>query len=91
MEPKKAAVIAAQYLKDLIPPTDQILVEEIEKVEDNPPYWLITLSHSPVYGSQANMTLAALSGVAPNRRDYKEFKINDNTGEVISMKIRKFS
>lgn len=72
---KQAADIASQYLISLFPnKAFSIQLEEVELSEDGK-YWYITLSFKerPVSGF----------------KNYKLFKINAETGQVHSMKIRK--
>ncbi|MEZ6928093.1 MULTISPECIES: hypothetical protein [unclassified Aeromonas] len=52
-----------------------ISVEEVERETD---YWLITLSFAPKSFSITN----------PAAKEYKQFKVDLNSGEVLSMKIR---
>jgi hypothetical protein len=59
-----------------------LAVEEIEKSDDDR-YWLITLGYTMPRGA---LPLSALGANAP--RSYKLIKINAETGEPISMKIR---
>ena len=76
---KEAAKRAAQFYEDLLgemvfPAT----LEEVEKVtHDGHVYWYITLS-MPV------LALEVLTG----RKEYKLFRVDAETGEVESMKIR---
>ena len=76
IDAKKAAAIAAQYYRDISLEEAELTIEEIEFEEAG--FWLITLG---IYNSY---------GLAMGRRpsNYKRFKIDANTGEVKSMKIR---
>jgi hypothetical protein len=77
---KQAADIASQYLLSLFAdknPTN-VQLEEVELSEDEK-YWLITLSF---------MEQSPLSPIIPRKKSYKLFKINADTGQVQSMKIR---
>lgn len=71
---KEASEKSAEYLNDLrgIPNYD-IQLEEVELSPDEK-YWLVTLSFP--------------SGYLGNVRNYRIFKVNAETGEVLSMKIR---
>ncbi len=70
---KEAARIAIHYFQDLYGDKYPIVtLEEIELLEDEP-FWLITLGY-------AKSELYDLK--------YKELKIHNQSGEVISMKIR---
>ena len=79
---KEAAEKAAEYFTDLY--HDQftnVLLEEAErKVERTGRYWLITLG----YDRPSNLPQFARKG----SRAFKVFKVDGETGEVISMKIR---
>jgi len=78
---KEAAKKAAQYFTDLYQSQfTNVLVEEIEQTGR---YWFITL------GYDLPNVFNALTQFAANRpRGFKVFKIDADTGEVISMKIR---
>jgi len=83
VDAKTAVNIAAKYLTDIIKAdSEYILVEEIEQIDEDDPVWLVTISYiepssSSHYFGQTN-------------RLYKEFKINRDNGDVISMKVKKF-
>lgn len=83
MDVKEAAKLASDYFNGLY--ADQALsnvqLEEVELTEDGK-YWLITLSY-PVQPGTTSFIFDT------NKRKYKVFKINAETGEVQSMKIRK--
>ena len=68
----RTAVKYVQEFQDYLPGTD-IRLEETEYAE--PGFWLITLSFSD------NVPFAP-------SRNYKEFRIDANSGEVLSMKVR---
>jgi len=57
-------------------------VEEVEK-SDNDQYWLITLSYL-----RKPTGMEQVVGALKRERSYKSFKVNAETGEVISMTIR---
>lgn len=82
LDVKEAAQKASEYFAGLY--SDQKLpnvqLEEVELSEDDK-YWLITLSY-PVPPE-----LAALN--FNYKRKYKVFKIDRDTGQVLSMKIRR--
>ena len=59
----------------------ELRLEEVELSEDRK-YWLITL------GFIANTTGEEESFFSKKERDYKVFKVNAETGEVESIKIR---
>jgi hypothetical protein len=79
LDVKHAVARAMQYFKDLVPSTSDLGLEEVEK---SGPNWLITLG----YTDKAANPFAALSG---GGRAYKVISINAETGEAVSMKIRK--
>lgn len=88
---KKAVQIAKSYFKDLYPDNafSHVMLEEVEREEeDDALYWLITIGFTnhdaPTKESPLGTTI--FGPKAPRR--YKRFKINAETGDVISMKIR---
>ena len=76
MDVKEAVKRACDYLVGLNESVTLTELEEVEKTEDGG-YWLITLSYLP-------------RGQLPfsEKRKYKIFKVNAESGEVLSMKIR---
>lgn len=78
ISPRRAVEIARTYLKSIKPNTTA-MVEEIELSNDRA-YWFVTLS----YPSNQPEGLFGMK----TKRKYRIFKINSNTGEVLSMKIR---
>ncbi len=92
---RSAAITAKNYfqsLTDLVDEHQNLRLEEVELSEDKN-YWLITLgfdSHNKQYIHPALKKLNIDDMVIyPNyQRQYKIFKINTETGEVESMKIR---
>ncbi|WP_422138248.1 hypothetical protein [Endozoicomonas sp. ALC020] len=77
ISPKEAAQAAAKYFEDVSSERVRLSIEEVE-LEDG--FWLITLGMSDSY---------ALGSIGNKVTSYKTFKVDANTGEVISMKIRK--
>jgi hypothetical protein len=76
---KEAVQKAADYFTDLYPRRfTNVLVEEIERTSSD---WLITLGYDDVPD-----VFSALA--KKNNRRFKLFKIDGETGEVVSMKIR---
>jgi hypothetical protein len=64
-----------------------VLLEEVEREEgDDTSYWLITIGFTQETEIQSSSPLSRLS--LDKRRRYKRFKIDAETGEVLSMKIR---
>ncbi len=79
---KQAAQLASNFIVGLYSDEtiSDVLLEEVELSEDSK-YWLITLSF-PAPASSVN----AILGIRGRR--YKIFKVDTETGEVLSMKIR---
>jgi hypothetical protein len=88
MDAPAAANLAAVYLNHMMPQADGILLEEVEKVSDGDSlHWLITLSFVfNLSGTSALRSLPAFQFMG--KREYKTFKIDAATGEVVSMKIK---
>ncbi|HAT15451.1 MAG TPA: hypothetical protein DCS91_19420 [Microcoleaceae bacterium UBA11344] len=85
------AVIAAQNhftsLRDMMGfGTEDLRLEEAELSEDKK-YWFITLGFTRP-GDKNKNPLGDLIGNLPDEREYKVFKIDAQSGEVQSMKIR---
>jgi hypothetical protein len=87
---KEAVEIVQDYLKTIYPDVQSSLVEEVD-MDEAEKFWFITMSFwakpdvpplTPVQSS--------LSAILSPKMDriYKTFKINAETGKVISMKIR---
>jgi len=80
---KQAAQSATVFFNELY--RDQIatnvLLEEVELIEDGK-FWLITLSF------ELPPTLALATFPIRAKRQYKTFKVDTQTGQVVSMKIR---
>lgn len=74
---KEAAQAAAKYFEDVSSEKVRLSIEEVE-LENG--FWLITLGLSDSY---------ALGSIGNKVASYKLFKVDANTGEVMSMKIRK--
>jgi hypothetical protein len=75
---KEAVQKAAEYFADVYPNKyPNVLVEEIERTNGD---WLITLGYDIP-------DISALLSRKPTRH-FKLFKIDGQTGEVLSMKIR---
>jgi len=83
-----AAKQAMGYLNAMLPQAEGILLEEVEKLtEKTKDYWIITLSYNlNLSGIPSRGLMGMQYGLG--KRDYKTFKIDSTTGEVISMKIR---
>ena len=76
---KKAVTAALTYAQELGRPGATL--EEVERTEDDR-YWLVTLG----FARHLN-DLSVLGGMRCDP-DYKVFKVDAETGEVLSMKIR---
>lgn len=78
---KKATEISKSHLASFFPDAERVQLEEVELTEDKA-YWYITLSYEGVSNSVASSLLVGKS------LRYKMFKLDAESGEVISMKIR---
>jgi len=87
---KASAGKAVEFFNSVYPePHNSVLVEEVD-LSDDGKYWLITLGYN-VRVSPEVQTAFDLGQMLETRmrREYKTFKIDRKTGQVISMKIRK--
>jgi hypothetical protein len=77
---KQAVVKAMEYVKGVYETSQvgDLMLEEVERSEDGK-HWYVTLGFSP-----------RQAGGSPAERSYKVVKIVVETGDVLSMKIRKF-
>ncbi|WP_164851281.1 hypothetical protein [Larkinella soli] len=80
---KDAAHQAYNYLKELLPGIQDILLEEVEMDEERK-HWLVTLSFF-IKPERPTSPILNLTGF---EKQYKTFKIDADNGEVLSMKIR---
>ena len=78
---KEATGKAREYLVSFFPDAEKVQLEEVELTEDKS-YWYITVSYEGVSNSVASSLLVGKS------LRYKIFKLDAESGEVISMKIR---
>ncbi|ADD26982.1 MULTISPECIES: hypothetical protein [Meiothermus] len=85
LEVKEAVRIATEYIQTLFNEKQipELRLEEVELTPDNR-FWEVTLSFV-VREPTAYLSL----GDAARTREYKIFRINAETGQVQSMKIRK--
>jgi hypothetical protein len=85
LEVKEAVRIATEYIQTLFSEKQipELRLEEVELTPDNQ-FWEVTLSFV-VREPTAYLSL----GDAARTREYKVFRINAETGQVQSMKIRK--
>jgi hypothetical protein len=84
---KSAVRIAIKYLQEFheFIPAQSIRLEETEY--DDSGYWLITLSTlSPE--DPGSGVVGSLAGLLKHERIYKQFRIDAETGDVKSMKVR---
>lgn len=91
LDVKEATQKALSYFEDLYDEEvfSNVLLEEVERdEEDGTPYWFITVGFTDENVKRKEQSgLDVLKPADPPRR-YKRFKIDAETGEVISMKIR---
>ena len=78
IDARQAAHAAATYYENISDEKSKLSIEEIEF--DDKGFWLITLGISDLYG---------IGSFGNKVREYKQFKIDSDSGEVKSMKIRK--
>lgn len=78
---KDATNKAIEYLTTFFPEAERVQLEEVELTDDKV-HWFITLSYEGVSNSVASSLLVGKSV------RYKIFKLEAETGEVLSMKIR---
>jgi hypothetical protein len=81
-EAVKRAMVFLAELQEANPPED-VTIEEVELSNDGL-FWLITISFFP-----SGSSIAALTGKKPFKQ-YKIFRVDAESGEVISMKMRDF-
>jgi hypothetical protein len=86
MDVKEAIASAKAYVRDLYTgePIRDLGLEEVERDGSN---WLITLGFVRDDRPRLSQFSAALAEIA-NRRVYKIVHVNDETGDVTSMKNR---
>jgi hypothetical protein len=78
---KEATDKAREYLRSFFPDAERVQLEEVELTEDKA-YWFITLSYE---GTSSSVASSLLVGKSVR---YKLFKLDAESGEVLSMKIR---
>ena len=78
---KEATKKAKEHLATFFPDAEKVQLEEVELTDDKA-HWFITLSYEGVSNSVASSLLVGKSV------RYKLFKLESETGDVISMKIR---
>ena len=77
---KVAVEKAVEYLKSFFPECKNILIEEVE-LNDAENEWLITLSY--LYDESGYSFV-----ISNTPKKFKTFRVNSNTGQVVSMKIK---
>jgi hypothetical protein len=88
---QKAVQQATDFCRQLYPDAQDVLLEEVEREEDK--FWLITVSYLTEAAKRGGGTALGM-GMAMEQmfprfeRRYKSLKVDAQTGEVISMKIR---
>jgi hypothetical protein len=91
IDARGAVITAKKYFEDLqelIGNTFQdTLLEELELSEDKK-FWLITLGFNRPVPRTKNPLLPEITSSPEYKREYKLFKVDSETGEVKSMKIR---
>lgn len=86
---KQAVKAAIQFAQDVLGPEQArgARLEEVEISADRA-HWLITLGLPHRESLESRRTaFETLAGI-PGKLDYKVFKVDMNTGKVLSMKIR---
>ena len=78
---KEATQKVKEYLVSFFPEAEKVQLEEVELTDDKS-HWYITLSYEGMSHSVASSLLVGKSV------RYKIFKLDADSGEVISMKIR---
>ncbi|MGB3791068.1 MAG: hypothetical protein WA949_23885 [Phormidesmis sp.] len=88
---KFAITAARDYIKEfqalLDNPLENLRLEEVERTEDRK-YWLITLGYDDPDGLK-HLPDFLTPSTQLSSREYKLFRVNSDSGEVESMKIRK--
>lgn len=85
LDAKAASLIARKYYEDIAGKGSYRLALEEAELSEDKAYWLVTI------GIYTPTRLPAMIAQGLNERvDYKIFKINSNTGEVVSMKMRAY-
>jgi hypothetical protein len=87
IDARGAAQLASKYFKSLLPQVSDFSLEEVELSEDGK-FWLITLGFSVSDKKLPTGNWAAVLGSMAPRTKFKVFKVDAQTGKVLSMKIR---
>jgi hypothetical protein len=83
MKVSQAVEVSARYLTEIYPGIKEVRVEEVE-LSDDDQFWMITLG----FLFPATDADRGLLNILPPRRVYRIFKIDRNSGEIRSMKMR---
>jgi hypothetical protein len=86
---KQASQNALTFARDLLGDTrvNSLLLEEIE-LSDDQKQWLVTISIPSARLTSAGLAMFGAAGEA-GPRDYKLIRVDTNTGEPLSLTIRK--
>ncbi len=87
---KEAAQRAAEFCQQLFPDAQDVLLEEVER-DEHDKFWLITVSYLAAAAKRAGIATpgTTMEQLFPRfERRYKSLKVDAQTGEVVSMKIR---
>ena len=79
---KEAVKVATAYFAELFPNAKEVRLEEVEMAEEGP-WWDVTVS----FEIPAATAMEAI--LAQRNREYKIIKVNRDSGEPHSIKIRK--
>lgn len=88
---KQSVENSISFLKDMYPESNSfqdILLEEAE-FSDDKKFWFITIGFDRLKKNEKSALLRTIEITPSFHREYKIFKVDANSGEVISMKIRK--
>lgn len=90
LDVKEATQVALSYFEDLYGENafSNVLLEEVERDEDGTPYWFITIGFTDENAKRTEKSGLDVISPATSPRRYKRFKIDAETGDVVSMKIR---
>jgi hypothetical protein len=91
MEVKEAAVLAREYVNDVLG-EDELIHLAIEEVDydDHDDEWIITIGFYRPWSQNAG-AIRTIVGDPFRHRSYKSIRIDDDTGRVLSIKERRFS
>jgi hypothetical protein len=82
---KTAVRIATAYFDQLIQRHySELAVEEVEKTDDDR-FWLVTIGYNVISSDRSGLVSFQSAPV----REYKIIKVDSQSGEAVSMKVRK--